>query len=425
MSKNAAASSNVSSTANLAPASHDGGGGAGGRAEAVFLTPRVLDQGAFDAMAGELKGLIQDADGQGQNLRKTTDDVKGLTGALRTALIELQNRLERAGKVSPTLEHWVVEARELTAKGIDPKRVTKELERAIEGIVESRKAEFEHSVAPTVETLRQLRREMDRMKANIEAAIEGALTGAEARVASLEARARAAVDAMNDRAAEIERAMGERFAAAEDRLAAGERRAAGVQHRTNSVLAQAEEAGRRAEVRAREIEQHLDTATSRAGVLESETIAALSEGLDVVERRATKLSELPELLSRGERMMSDARESVGQAEAFMTQMEQARRVLADDLLSGAGAIDGLVARAESLGTISTGKNQEALCTAIQAAIDGSQRVEEITRLRLAELREVENLLGSLGGRVASLRAAAMQIPEIKPKSKRESGRDAA
>lgn len=315
MPKNHAASEPATSTSEAAAR----GGGGGGRAEQVFLTPRVLDQGAFDAMAAELKGLIQDADGREQTLRQTTDEVKGFTGALRTALTEMQNRLERAGTVSPVLERWVVEARELTAQKIDTTRVSKETERVIGAIVEGRRAEFEHSVAPTVETLRQLRREMDRMKSSI----ESMLAGAEARVVSLEERARAAVDAMNQRAAAIEQASGERFATAEDRLAAVERRAAGLQHRMNSVVAQAEASGR------------------------------------------------------------------------------------------GGAAGGAV------------RDAQALCVSIEAALEGSRRVEEITRLRLAELREVENLLGTLGGRVASLRAAAMQIPEIKPKGKREQGRDAA
>ena len=474
MHKDPAASDTLSKTSDaMSAAAREGD-----RAASVFLTPRVLDQSAFDALAGELKGLIQDADGQGRNLRKTTDDVKGLTGALRTALTELQNRLERAGKVSPALEQWIVEARELTASSIDSKRVAKELERAIAGIVEGRKAEFEHSVAPTVETLRQLRREMDRIKTGVDAALDEqavtrrvedamaraiagfekeiaakverslgrAMEAYQAKVVLLETRAmmacqmlanstgaseraadaaQRAVDKLNDRHAELERASAARFAAAEDRLAAGERRAAGIQHRTNSVLAQAEEAGRRAELRASEIERQLDTATSRAVVLECETITALGEGLGEVERRAGKLAELPDLLSRGERMMSDARDSVAQAEAFKGQAEEARRMLADDLMSGAEAIDDLAAKAAAVEAFGNRQKQEELCAAIQAAIESSQRVEEITRLRLAELREVENLLGSLGGRVASLRANAMQIHDVKPRNTRESDRDAA
>lgn len=311
MPKNPSASKPAPSTPAIATDS-------GSRGEEIFLTPRVLDQGAFEGMTGELKVLIRDADGQRQTLQRTSEEVKGLSTILRTALTELQTRLDRAGKVTPVLEQWLTEARELAGKPIDTSRATRDLERAITGIVESRKAEFEHAVAPTIEMLRQLRKETERTKAGI----DGVLAGAEAKVAALEERAHEAVRRLNDRAVEIERASAERFAAAEDRLAEIERRAAGLQHRMNSVVAQADEAGRR-----------FDT---RGPAQSAETIYAT----------------------------------------------------------------------------------------IEAALEGSRRVEEITRIRLAELREVENLLGTVGGRVASLRAAAMQIPEVKPKGKQRD-RDAA
>lgn len=311
MPKNSASSTPAASTP-------DGGADTGSRAEAMFLTPRILDQGAYEGMTAELKALVQDADGQRQTLQKTTEEVKGLSTILRTALSELQARLDRAGKVAPVLEQWITEARELAGKPIDSGRAMRELERAVSGIVESRKAEFEHAVAPTVEMLRQLRKETERAKAGI----DGVLAGADAKVAALEARAHEAVQHLNDRAVELERASAERFAAAEDRLAEIERRAAGLQHRMNSVVAQADEASRQ-----------LDT--------------------------------------RG-----------------------------------------------------PSQTAETIYATIEAALEGSRRVEEITRIRLAELREVENLLGTVGGKVASLRAAAMQIPEVKPKAKQRD-RDAA
>lgn len=150
------------------------------RTDEVFLTPRVLDQGAFDSMSGELKDLIRDADGQGKTLKKTSDDVRGLAGALRTAIQELQTRIDRAGAVSPALEGWIKQAHEITTKAIDVNRVGREVERAVTAIVESRKAEFEHSIAPTVETLRQLRKEIERIRASVESATDAAAIRAKA-----------------------------------------------------------------------------------------------------------------------------------------------------------------------------------------------------------------------------------------------------
>ncbi len=128
----------------------------------VFLTPRVLDRAAFEQMSSTLRDLIGGAKAEGTTLRQTVGDVQGLTGALRQALIELQQRLERAGKITPTLEEWLRQAEELTANPIDPKRVVAQLRDVLDKAVESKRAEFERAVAPTIELLRQLRRDTER-----------------------------------------------------------------------------------------------------------------------------------------------------------------------------------------------------------------------------------------------------------------------
>lgn len=378
-------------------------------ADSVFLTPRVLDQRAFDDLSKELKDLIKDADGQGEALKKTTGDVRGLTGVLRTALRELQERLERAGKVSPALEQWVKDAQEMTAKGLDPRRVARELERAIEGIVESRKAEFEHAVAPTVETLRHLKRETDRLKqaaeglldeqklrtriedaisggidkavaAAVEAAVRPAVELATARVELLEERTHAAcrllaehaaraeeletrtkysIDALNDRAAQLERESSERFAQAEDRLAAVERRikgwiddadrrAAALIARTGSVLAQVVEAQNSTQSIATELEAGLERVRDKAGALRGESIDPLEKSLTDLEARATRLATLPGTLAHGEKLLDEARHAGKQAEAIRAQMDHARTLLGQELLAAAARIDEIAGKAEGL-----------------------------------------------------------------------------
>lgn len=377
--------------------------------DSVFLTPRILDQRAFDDLSKELKVLIKDADGQGEALKKTTGDVRGLTGVLRTALRELQERLERAGKVSPALEQWVKDAQELTAKGLDPRRVARELERAVEGIVESRKAEFEHAVAPTVETLRHLKRETDRLRqtaeglldeqklrtrigdaisegidksvsAAVEAAVRPAVELATARVELLEERTHAAcrllaehaaraeeletrtrytIDALNDRAAQLERESSERFAQAEDRLAAVERRikgwiddadrrAAALIARTGSVLAQVLEAQNSTQSVAAGLEAGLEKVRDRAHGLRDDSIAPLEKSLTDLEARATRLASLPGTLAHGEKLLDEARHAGRQAEAIRSQMDHARTLLGEELLAAAARIDEIAGKAEGL-----------------------------------------------------------------------------
>ncbi len=130
--------------------------------EGVFLTPRVLDRAAFEQMSTTLRGLIQGASEHGTTLRQTVGDVQGLTGSLRAALVELQQRLDRAARVMPTLEEWLRQGEEMTARPIDPKRIASQLREVLDKVMESKRAEFEHAVAPTVELLRQLLRDTEK-----------------------------------------------------------------------------------------------------------------------------------------------------------------------------------------------------------------------------------------------------------------------
>src|SRR5262245_56871729 len=75
--------------------------------EKVFLTPRVVDQRAFDELASSLRALVHDAAAQGQGLLATTSEVKLLSDQLREATRELQQRVESAARVVPSLDERV------------------------------------------------------------------------------------------------------------------------------------------------------------------------------------------------------------------------------------------------------------------------------------------------------------------------------
>jgi hypothetical protein len=387
----------------------------------VFLTPRVLDQRAFDELSRELRDLVRDAGGQEEALRKTTGEVRGLSGVLRTALRELQERLERAGKVSPALEQWVKEAQELTTRGIDPKRVARELERAIEGIVESRRAEFEHAVAPTVEALRHLKRETDRVKqsadllldeqtlrarvdaavsetlakavtAAVDRAVAQAIELANARVTTLEertnaacralaeqsaraeaaaARAEHALNALNNRAAELERETARRFAAAEDRLAAAERRVteaadaadrrtADLASRTTSVLGQVEEARRSTQAITEGLEFALASVRGKADQIRASAVDPLVREVTDLSARAATLAGLPGVIADGERMITEAQKAGREADAIRQQIELARRLLGEELLLAAGKIDELSEKAAAIPSGTAGAVRKGL-----------------------------------------------------------------
>jgi chromosome segregation ATPase len=312
------------------------------KAEEIFLTPRVLDQGALDAITQDLKTLIADADGSGHTLRKTTQDVRGLTGVLRTALTELQSRIERAGALAPVLEHWVNEARELSVKGIDPGRVAKELERAIAGVVQSRKAEFEHAVAPTIEALRQLRKEMDRIKAGVEAALdEGSLR------ARIDAAMSSAADAferdLEARADRVRRTLDAALSAYEARAQDVQGRAAragAAVERSAAALDSIDDGTRHAESEWRTIDTKAKEAQRRLEVV--------GEGLAGLEGRAARLAALPGMLDRAEQALSDSRGAAARLEGLTREVERLRASLAQELLAGADAVDAIASRREPI-----------------------------------------------------------------------------
>lgn len=94
-----------------------GGGGTAGRAsrlaeldallDGVFVAPRVIDQRAFDELAGALRSIVRDAATQAVVLESSSVEVKGLGSQLREATQALESRLDSAQRALPALEERV------------------------------------------------------------------------------------------------------------------------------------------------------------------------------------------------------------------------------------------------------------------------------------------------------------------------------
>ncbi len=81
--------------------------------EQVFLSPRVVDERAYEELAGSLRALMKDAAGQSRALVNTTTEVKLLGDQLREATSQLQAKVETAVRVIPTLDQRVAKAEAL------------------------------------------------------------------------------------------------------------------------------------------------------------------------------------------------------------------------------------------------------------------------------------------------------------------------
>lgn len=104
--------------------------------EKVFLTPRVVDQRAFDEFSGSLRALVRDAAVQNKALATTTVEVKALSEQLRGASRELQTHLQAAAKspakpgAKPAIDPDHLEA--LVAK-----RVAETVQQAVDAAVDA------------------------------------------------------------------------------------------------------------------------------------------------------------------------------------------------------------------------------------------------------------------------------------------------
>lgn len=85
-------------------------------AEQVFLSPRVVDQRAFEDLTGTLQKVVREATVQGKSLHSTGEQVRGVTDQLRALMRELQQRTDSATKVLPLLEQQSKRVQELTTR---------------------------------------------------------------------------------------------------------------------------------------------------------------------------------------------------------------------------------------------------------------------------------------------------------------------
>lgn len=105
--------------------------------DSTFVAPRVIDQRAFDELAGVLKGLVRDAAGQAVTLEASTIEVKNLGSQLRDATVALESRLDSAQKALPAIEQRVSRAEKVleAARGELATRVAQIKETALKDLV--------------------------------------------------------------------------------------------------------------------------------------------------------------------------------------------------------------------------------------------------------------------------------------------------
>jgi ABC-type transporter Mla subunit MlaD len=273
------------------------------RADEVFLTPRVVDQGAFDRFGTDLRRLITDAATAGRALLRTGAETDSHLAAMRDASGELRKNIETGARLIPTLDQRI-------------ERIDEALASATEADIEARVAEqLDTVVRDRVTQAAQLAAEIGK---RLGATIESGRCEAEAMTERLEAAARAA----NEAAARAEQA---------------EARATEMVGRAETAVGELVEMERR--IGDALVEAESTSTTLRAAIDE---VATQVRAAGDVSRRVKEAAGDPVLIEAvraGESAKRTLLRAIREGKSLTQQAELARKRLAEDILLAADRID--------------------------------------------------------------------------------------
>lgn len=408
--------------------------------DAIFLTPRVVDQRGFEELAGSLRGLARDAAAQNRTLQTTSAEVDRLSDSLRQATQELHARLETAARLMPTLDARVQKAeglidqtgahlddrlREIKSIAsddfkIDRERIAQRVREEVSGVVaklieEQLRDGRQRLVDAGAAELARVRGELDAMTA------KAAQARAEIAKAADHA-AKAAVERVtNDAASLLERvdqsrgALADALAAANDQAATiFEKTRAGLEDlavvmsdRCEQIATQARDAAETALARARDfsrgVESSCDAAELRLGAVAdrvAERVQACSE--QAVEAALAAKAIEGELREGAEKTARTAvlsvREQIGDVLAGAHEdLRRAREAALDTLEQAGSSLDDQARRVRDEITLHTASCVERVRPLLDQAEEAS--------LSLGAAREViEQINERAGTSIAELRA---------------------
>ncbi len=428
--------------------------------EEVFLTPRVLDQRAFEEMSSTLRGLVDEAANQSRALLGATGEVKSLGGALREATKELQLRVEAAGKAVPGLDDRVAKAESLLAKAmgelqakarevdeltrrevvVDRTRIEELVDQhlrvlvaeRLQPLIEQRADAFLRGMVDRHESLRRdLELTLDRLRLG-QSALDESVAKAEQSVRAIVERA----------TGEASSAAGEALERSRERFESLEARGAERVREIGQMLKRdVDEAGSRAqgmigaiEDRAREAAAAADAASAAFERLDQRELArSIDRAREVageVEGSLERAEGVAALLNQSGTILARAEQGCRDLGSLAEQAEVARRHLADAVLNAADRIDALERRAEDLAR-AQGHLREAMGEAssraqgLERALEGMDErvratlegvIEPTVDRATRDAREVGGRLAELVGEARTIGDALHRLIQGAPKA---------
>lgn len=362
-------------------------------ADAVFITPRVLDQGAFREYADSLKGLIREAGGRRTELRTDAEEARQLSENLADATNRLRERLETTAKLLPTLDNRVKRAEQAMAQAEESANLPARLEERI----------GQHIAA-------------------MEARVQGAMEAADARLAAIETRY---ADLQTKAEADLARleGIGAELSRSADRATEAIN---GAAERTTSLRAEIESisemAGGHLESRAETMVARADQAFSSVSASIKGVLAEADERVAAIEAQIAPFladaDAIPEAMQQHvqralETIDAHAEQTMKRARAVEMLNERAVRLIGfdpddptdevapDSLMMLVQHGDALERKsretAEALAALHAA-NEQACVRLGEAARDSETTVESLVRRRDELVASIEQSIASLAAR---------------------------
>ncbi|KAA0212693.1 MAG: hypothetical protein DYG94_14005 [Leptolyngbya sp. PLA3] len=338
------------------------GGGALGDVEAadeVFLTPRVLDQGAFREYSESLKSLIREANGKRTDLRTDSEDARQLCENLTTMAARLRERLETTAKLLPTLDDRVKRAERLLEVAADKSRLPERVEEMLRAGVAEMHKRVEDVIAQAEARLKQVEARYQRVRAACEES-GAALENVKGRLDEAASLATVRLDELERRlaGAEEQAARGiERLTETAEQTCRQVRHQAevamqGLEQRVGQVLAEVGPAVQAAEDLRQELARRVEEAVAALDAATGETVKKI-HAVELITKRTIRLlgfdpsnptdeiepDSLMMLVQRGDAMERQARETALELTELHRISDQVQEDLRASVLRGGETVD--------------------------------------------------------------------------------------
>lgn len=325
-------------------------------AEEMFLSPRVLDAGAFARYADTLKSLIADARQGARDLQDFAADADEMTIKCDKTAELIKSRVEAGARVVKLIDERADRAERLmhAARESLPnaEQLTSQAKQAAESALSGAESRAD-AIARGVEA------KADTAVSDATRRLEQAASKIEARLEAIASRASEQADRLEQASA----ALDERIASIEARLASVTERTEQAAQRTQTelepVLARADEAVTRinsvistaqqsAEIEATRVAQHIREQIEPAQRACDAVLERLSIDPNDPDPAASVLTRLNDLVERSERSLAQADRATAQLGELSRQAEHARSDFGTWLIEAATNLDILEARRERL-----------------------------------------------------------------------------